>query len=166
MGELRRYAAGDPGGARRKLEGDADALAHRGLRPTWMVWVPTRPGWLRRERGELWVQFDRVAAPAPARPASLRGLVGPLVWKLRQLLRMQESALAELDALEREMERDGPLPRGRARRARRQRRHVLGLRRDALERLLREVERELDRLAAAAEPGSDPEGAGPLSSAG
>lgn len=153
MVELRRYAAPDPGAARRKLEADADALARHGLRPTWMVWVPTRAGWLGRERGELWVQFDRVLPPTSARSASLRGLVAPLVWKLRQLLHMQEHALSELYELEREAERQGPLPRGRARRARRQRRRVLELRRAALERLLREVERELDRLSAVAEAG-------------
>ena len=135
MSERRRYAAPDLGRARERLRADADALASRGLRPTWMVWVPGRPRWLfRRRRGELVVQFEPVLGAAGS---PLPQILNPLLFRLREVATLQREAIGSLAVLAREATPRGEHPGWR---------DELALRCRRLERSTREIELELKRL--------------------
>lgn len=140
MAEVRRYEAGDLRSARQKLAADEAELAQRGLRPTWMVWLDGVEA--RRTRGvegELIVRFDTRHAGDSVQDLRVSLLL--LVVKMRELVRTHEETLAQLDALEREPE---PGPAGR--RSRAATRLAFERRRTRIERLISEIERELDTL--------------------
>jgi hypothetical protein len=138
MAERRRYSAFDLARARERLRADLPSLASRGLRPSWMVWVPRRPRWLFRRRGALVVEFEPVAATRPG--DSLPRILNPLLYGLREVIGLQREAIGALEQLASEAEPGWtPLARG-ARRADLERR----CRR--LERTTREIELELKRI--------------------
>lgn len=139
MGEQRRYTAFHLERARERLRAELPELAARGLRPSWMVWLPRRPRWLLLRRGELVVQFEAVAAPRPG--AGLPRILNPLLYGLREVIGLQREAIDTLEALAGEP--DAPRADERTRLARRA---ELERRCRRLERTTREIELELKRI--------------------
>jgi len=143
MAEVRRYQASDLRGAERKLAVDAAELAKRGLRPTWMVWFDgTRARQPRRTEGELVVQFDTQGSRTGVPSRLLRVFLVSLVVKMRELVRAYEDTLGQLDALV----QDSPSSEepGSARPA--AKRLAFERRRRRIERMVREIEQEIEAL--------------------
>jgi hypothetical protein len=138
VGEQRRYTAFGLVRARERLRAELPALAARGLRPSWMVWLPRSPRWLLLRRGELVVQFEPVAEPRPG--AALPRILNPLLYGLREVIGLQREAIDTLEALAGARDVEAPAPAGDHRRAELERR----CRR--LERTTREIELELKRI--------------------
>jgi hypothetical protein len=135
MGEQRRYVAFELARARERLRAELPGLASRGLRPTWMVWVPARGRWLFRRRGWLVVDFVPVASAPPG--AALPRILNPLLHGLREVIGLQRDAIDALEELAGGDEGPaGPLAR----------RDELERRCRRLARTTREIELELRRL--------------------
>jgi hypothetical protein len=142
MAEVRRYQASDLRGAERKLAVDAAELAKKGLRPTWMVWFDgARARRPRRAEGELVVQFDAQGARTGVPTRLLRVFLVSLVVKMRELVRAYEETLVQLDALAQESGSEGQgSTRAPAKRA------AFERRRRRIERMVREIEQEIETL--------------------
>jgi hypothetical protein len=138
MGERRRYVAFELARARERLRAELPGLASRGLRPSWMVWVPGRRRWLFRRRGSLVVDFEPVASAPPG--ATLPRILNPLLHGLREVIGLQREAIGALEELAFEGEARGRAPGALVRRTELERR----CRR--LVRTTREIELELRRL--------------------
>src|SRR5271166_4140253 len=140
MAEVRRYQASDLRGAERKLAVDAAELAKRGLRPTWMVWFDgVRARQPRRAEGELVVQFEALGSRTGV---PTRVFLVSLVVKMRELVRAYEETLVQLDALAQEStsaEGQGSTPST-------SKRVTFERRRRRIERMVREIEQEIETL--------------------
>jgi hypothetical protein len=143
MAEVRRYQAPDIRGAEKKLAIDAAELAKKGLRPTWMVWFDgARARRPRRAEGELVVQFDALGSRTGIPTRLLRVFLVSLVVKMRELVRAYEETLAQLDGLALEAgssEGHGPTRTSSKRLA-------FERRRRRIERMVREIEQEIETL--------------------
>lgn len=146
MAEVRTYVAPDLHRAKEKLRADVEAMATRGLRPTWTVWMQGRSGWLRRRAGELVVQFDPIRPPEAPAPNALHTLLSPLTVKLRDLLAAQAEFERELAELRESRAAESPFLGIGALRQRRRRRRELERRSRRVEALVREIELELAKL--------------------
>jgi len=143
MAEVRRYQAADLRGAEKKLAIDAAELAKRGLRPTWMVWFDgARARQPRRSEGELVVQFETLGSRTGVPPRLLRVFLISLVVKMRELVRAYEETLGQLDALA----DSGPSSEGRATARAAAKRSAFERRRRRIERMVREIEQEIETL--------------------
>jgi hypothetical protein len=146
MAEVRTYEAPDLARAKEKLRADVEAMASRGLRPTWTVWVQGRSGWLRRRTGELVVQFDPIRPPEPSAQSAFHSLLSPLTVKLRDLLAAQSEFERELAELREGRGAESSFLGLAALRERRRRRRELERRSRRVEGLVREIELELAKL--------------------
>ena len=143
MAEVRRYQAADLRGAERKLAVDAAELAKRGLRPTWMVWFDgARARQPRRSEGELVVQFDALGSRTGVPPRLLRVFLVSLVVKMRELVRAYEETLVQLDTLAQDT--SSSETRGSSRSP--SKRVTFERRRRRIERMVREIEQEIETL--------------------
>jgi hypothetical protein len=143
MAEVRRYQASDLRGAEKKLAVDAAELAKRGLRPTWMVWFDgARARQPRRAEGELVVQFETLGSRTGVPPRLLRVFLISLVVKMRELVRAYEETLGQLDALA----DPAPGSEGRATARSVAKRSAFERRRRRIERMVREIEQEIETL--------------------
>lgn len=143
MAEVRRYQASDLRGAEEKLAVDTAELAKRGLRPTWMVWFDgARARQPRRADGELVVQFDAQGSRMGVPTRLLRVFLVSLVVKMRELVRAYEETLAQLDALAQDATstQDQGSTRTTAKRV------AFERRRRRIERMVREIEQEIETL--------------------
>jgi hypothetical protein len=139
VGEQRRYTAFGLVRARERLRAELPALAARGLRPSWMVWLPRRPGWRLLRRGELVVQFEPVAEPRPG--TALPRILNPLLYGLREVIGLQREAIDTLEALASERGAEHTQEPSHD-----ERRAELERRCRRLERTTREIELELKRI--------------------
>lgn len=143
MAEVRRYQASDIRGAERKLAVDAAELAKQGLRPTWMVWFDgARARQPRRAEGELVVQFDALGSHAGVPPRLLRVFLVSLVVKMRELVRAYQETLVQLDSLAQDAASSEV--RGSSRST--AKRAAFERRRRRIERMVREIEQEIETL--------------------
>jgi len=143
MAEVRRYQALDLRGAEKKLAVDAAELAKRGLRPTWMVWFDgARARQPRRAEGELVVQFEALGSRTGVPPRLLRVFLISLVVKMRELVRAYEETLGQLDALA----NPATSSEGRATARSAAKRSAFERRRRRIERMVREIEQEIETL--------------------
>ena len=143
MAEVRRYQASDLRGAERKLAVDAAELAKRGLRPTWMVWFDgVRARQPRRAEGELVVQFETLGSRTGVPTRLLRVFLVSLVVKMRELVRAYEETLVQLDALAQE----STSAEGQGSTRSTSKRVTFERRRRRIERMVREIEQEIETL--------------------
>ncbi|HTF33537.1 MAG TPA: hypothetical protein VK714_07540 [Myxococcota bacterium] len=143
MAEVRRYQASDIRGAERKLAVDAAELAKQGLRPTWMVWFDgARARQPRRAEGELVVQFDALGSHTGVPPRLLRVFLVSLVVKMRELVRAYEETLVQLDSLA----QDSASSEARGSSRSTAKRAAFERRRRRIERMVREIEQEIETL--------------------
>jgi hypothetical protein len=143
MAEVRRYQASDIRGAERKLAVDAAELAKQGLRPTWMVWFDgARARQPRRAEGELVVQFDALGSQTGVPPRLLRVFLVSLVVKMRELVRAYEETLVQLDSLA----QDSASSEARGSSRSTAKRAAFERRRRRIERMVREIEQEIETL--------------------
>jgi len=143
MAEVRRYQASDIRGAEKKLAIDAAELAKKGLRPTWMVWFDgARARRPRRAEGELVVQFDALGSRTGIPTRLLRVFLVSLVVKMRELVRAYEETLAQLDGLAQE----AGSAEGHGSTRTTSKRLTFERRRRRIERMVREIEQEIETL--------------------